>query len=85
MEGEDKMGYQNQTLMSSVHFSCSVMSDCLQPHGLQHARLPCPSPTPLRDAQTHAHQVSDANQPSHPLSSPCPPAFNLSQHQGLFQ
>ena len=61
------------------------MTDCLQPHGLQHARLPCPSPTPLRDAQTHAHQVSDANQPSHPLSSPCPPAFNLSQHQGLFQ
>ena len=30
----------------SVHFSCSVMSDSLQPHGLQHARLPCPSPTP---------------------------------------
>ena len=29
----------------SVHFSCSVMSDSLQPHGLQHARLPCPSPT----------------------------------------
>ena len=36
-------------------------------------------------AQTHAHQVSDATQPSHPLSSPYPPAFNLSQHQGLFQ
>ena len=30
----------------SVRFSCSVMSDSLQPHGLQHARLPCPSPTP---------------------------------------
>ena len=30
----------------SVHFSCSVVSNCLQPHGLQHARLPCPSPTP---------------------------------------
>ena len=30
----------------SVHFSRSVMSDFLQPHGLQHARLPCPSPTP---------------------------------------
>ena len=29
-----------------VHLSCSVMSSCLQPHGLQHARLPCPSPTP---------------------------------------
>ena len=30
----------------SVQFSCSVMSDSLRPHGLQHARLPCPSPTP---------------------------------------
>ena len=36
-------------------------------------------------AQTHVHWVKDAIQPSHPLSSPCPPAFNLSQHQGLFQ
>ena len=31
---------------SSIQFSCLVMSDSLQPHGLQHARLPCPSPTP---------------------------------------
>ena len=36
-------------------------------------------------AQTHVHWVSDAIQPSHPLSSSSPPAFNLSQHQGLFQ
>ena len=36
-------------------------------------------------AQTHVHWVSDAIQPSHPLSSPSPPAFNLSQHPGLFQ
>ena len=35
--------------------------------------------------QTHAHRVGDAIQPSHPLSSPCPPAPNPSQHQGLFQ
>ena len=34
--------------------------------------------------QTHDHWVSDAIQPSHPLSSPSPPSFNLSQHQGLF-
>ena len=34
--------------------------------------------------QTHVHWVGDAIQPSHPLSSPSPPAFNLSQHQGLF-
>ena len=36
-------------------------------------------------AQTHVHRVGDAIQPSHPLSSLSPPAFNLSQHQGLFQ
>ena len=36
-------------------------------------------------AQTHIHRVGDAIQPSHPLSSPSPPTFNLSQHQGLFQ
>ena len=35
--------------------------------------------------QTHVHRVRDAIQPSHPLSSPSPPTFNLSQHQGLFQ
>ena len=35
--------------------------------------------------QTHVHWVSDAIQPSHPLSSPSPPAFNLSEYQGLFQ
>ena len=39
----------------------------------------------LEFTQTHVHQVSDAIQPSHPLSSPSPPAFNLSQHQGLFK
>ena len=37
----------------------------------------------LELTQTHVHCVSDAIQPSHPLSSPFPPAFNLSQHQGL--
>ena len=35
--------------------------------------------------EIHVHQVSDAIQPSHPLLAPFPPAFNLSQHQGLFQ
>ena len=35
--------------------------------------------------QTHVHRVGDAIQPSHPLLSPSPPAFNLSQHQGLFK
>ena len=61
-------------------FSHSVMSDSLRPHGLQHTWPPCPSPTP-EPAQTHGHRVGDAIQPSHPLSSPSPPAFNLSQCQ----
>ena len=39
----------------------------------------------LKFTQTHVHWVSDVIQPSHPLSSSSPPAFNLSQHQGLFQ
>ena len=39
----------------------------------------------LEPAETHVHQVSDAIQPSHPLSFPVPPAFNLSQHRDLFQ
>ena len=39
----------------------------------------------LEFTQTHVHQVGDATQPSHPLSSPCPPALTLSQHQSLIQ
>ena len=54
---------------SSVQFSCSVMSDSLRPHELQHARPPCLSPTP-RVHSNSFHRVSDAIQPSHPLSSP---------------
>ena len=71
-------------LTASVQFSCSVVSNSVRPHGLQHSRLPCPSPTP-RATETHVPWVSDAIQPSHPLSFPSPPAFNLSWHQGLFQ
>jgi len=59
------------------------MSDFLWPHGLQLTRLPLLHH--LEFAQTHVHWVGDAIQPCHALSSPSPPAFNLSQHQGLFQ
>ena len=69
----------------SVQFSCLVMSDSLQPHGLKHAPLPCPSLQLPELTQAHVHQVSDVIQPSHPLSSSSLPAFNLSQDQGLFQ
>ena len=60
------------------------MSDSLRLQGLQHARPPCPSPTP-RAHSTHVHHVGAAIQPFHPLLSPSPPTFNLSQHQGLFK
>ena len=68
----------------SVQFSCSVVSDSLRPHEPQHARPPCPSPTPGVHS-THVHRIGDAIQPSHPLLSPSPPTLNLSEHQGLFQ
>ena len=54
------------------------------PRTAKHARPSCPSPTP-RAYATHVHWVGDAIQPSHPLSSPSPPAFSLSQHQDLFK
>ena len=65
----------------SVSQLCSTLynrMDCSTPGLPVHHQLP-------EFTQTHVHQVSDAIQPSHPLSSPSPPAFNLSQHQGLFQ
>ena len=68
----------------SSKFSNSVMSDSLQPHELQHARPPCPSPTPRVHSNSH-HWVSDAIQPSYPLSLASPPAPNPSQHYSLFQ
>ena len=69
---------------SSVPFSHSCPT-LWRPHG------PCSMPGfPVHHqlpelAQTHFHRVSDAIQPSHPLSSPSSPTFNLSQHQGLFK
>ena len=66
-------------------FSCSVVSDSLQPHGLQHARLPCPSPSPGAYSNSCPRKAYERrDQPSHPLSTPSPPAFNLSQHPDLF-
>ena len=69
---------------SSVQFSRSVVSNSLRPHESQHTPgLPVHHQLP-EFTQTHVHRVSDAIQPSYPLSSPSP-APNLSQHQGLFQ
>ena len=69
------------TQFSSVAQSCLTLCDpmdCSTPAFPVHHHL-------LELTQTHVHQVIDAIQPSHPLSSPSPPAFNLSQHQGLFK
>ena len=66
---------------SSVIQSCPTLCDpmdCSTPGLPVHHQLP-------ELSQTHVHRVGDAIQPSHPLSSPSPPAFNLSQYQGLFQ
>ena len=69
-------------ICSSVQFSHPVVSDSLQPQGLQQTRSPCPSPTPWVYSNS-CHWISDAIQPCHPLSSPSPPAFNLSQQWGF--
>ena len=66
---------------SSVTQSCPTLCDPVNhstPGLLVHHQLP-------EFTQTHIHRVSDAIQPSHPLSSPSPPALNPSQHQSLFQ
>ena len=74
------------SLVCSSKFSYSVAQSCptLQPHDCNMPGFPVHHQ--LQEfTQTHAHWVGDAIQPSHPLSSPAPPAFILSQHQGLFQ
>ena len=66
---------------SSVAQSCPTLCDPMNrstPGLLVHHQLP-------EFTRTHVHRVKDAIQPSHPLSSPSPPAPNLPQHQGLFQ
>ena len=65
---------------SSVAQSCPTLCD---PLDCSTAGIPVHHQLP-EFIQTHVHRVSDAIQPSHPLSSPSPPAFNPSQHQGLF-
>ena len=69
---------------SSVHFSHSVVSDSLRLHESQQPGLPVHHQLP-EFTQTHIHRVGGAIQPSHPLSSPSPPAPNPPQDQSLFQ
>ena len=65
----------------SVQFICSVVSDSLRPHGLQHTRFPCPSPacSNSRLSSQWCHPTMSSS------SSPSPPTFNLSHHQGFFK
>ena len=70
--------------LSRVPLFATPWTAASSPHVQGHVGFPVhhqlPEPT-----QTHVYQVSDAIQPSHPLSSPSPPASILSRHQGLFQ
>ena len=75
------VSFSVQVQFSSVAQSCLTLCnpmDCSTSGFPVHHQLPEPT-------QTHVHHVGDAIQPSHPLSSPSPPTFDLSQHQGLFQ
>ena len=74
----------NMTNIVNIQFSHSVMSNSFSPHGLQKARPPCPSPNPGAYSNSCPSSWSSL-QPSHSLLSPSPPAFNISQHQDLFQ
>ena len=78
--------FQKNTLstQSASQFSSSVVSDSLRPHGLQHARHSCPSPTP--GVYSNSCPLSRWCHPTISSSAvPFFPAFNLSQHQGLFK
>ena len=72
---------QNPLSVGSVTWSCLT---CCNPMDWSMSDFPVHHQLPEL-TQIHAHRVGDTIQPSHPLSSPSPPAFNLSQHQGLFQ
>ena len=90
--------YLNYPILNLIHMS--MLPHSFLPVGSLQLTQSCPTlcnpmdwSTPglpvhhqlLEITQTHIHRVSDGIQPYHPLSSPSPSAFNLSQHQGLFQ
>ena len=77
MKTEAESGMEFSSVAQSRPALCDSM-DCSTPGLPVHHQLP-------EFTQTHVHWVSDAIQPSHSLLSPSPPAFNLSQHQGVFQ
>ena len=92
LQAPQSMGFSRQECWRGLLFLsvcccyCSVAKLCLTP--CNHMDCSMPGFPVLHQlpgfAQTHVHRVGDAIQPFHPLSSPAPPAFNLSQHQCLF-
>ena len=74
----------NRIFVVLAQFSRSVCPTLCDPMNRSTPGLPFHHQLP-ESTQTHVHWVGDAIQPCHPLSSPSPPTFNLSQHQGLFQ
>ena len=80
-DGKKKMGHGSSVQFSSGTQSCPTLWD---PMNRSTPGLPVHHQL-LESTQTHVHRFGDAIQPSHPLSSPSPPAPNLSQHQGLFK
>ena len=80
------LSHQGSPIVASVQFSSVAQSGptLCDPMNRSTPDLPVHHQLP-KFTQTHVHQVSDAIQPSHPLSSPSPPALNPSQHQSLFQ
>ena len=76
--------YTMRWISYQVQFSRSVMSDSLWPVDCSTSGLPVHHQL-LEFTQTDVFWVDDAIQPSHPLSSPSPPAFSLSQHGGIFK
>ena len=71
-------------IVTSVQFSSEAQSCATLCDPMNHSTPGLPVHHQLPEStQTHVHQVGDAIQPSHPLSSPSPPTLNLSQHQGL--
>ena len=77
VHNEIKLDIHLKDSFSSVCSTPCDPMDCSTPGFPVHHQLP-------EFTQTHVHLVSDAIQPSHFLSSPSPPTFNLSQHKGLF-
>ena len=76
LETPEDFSVQFSSVAQSCPTLCDLM-DCSMPGLPVYHQLPEPT-------QTHVHWVSDAIQPSYHLSFPSPPAFNISQHQGLF-